>query len=336
MTWLDNSRILAMFAVVLLHAAGPVVVGSDIGTDYWWIGNLYDSMVRWCVPVFIMISGALLLDTNKKEDLNTFYTKRISKIFIPIIFWTVFYLMWASLKGAIKGQPLSLSDLTASLLSGTPHYHMWFLYMIATLYLFVPFLRKIVASSTRKELIVFSGISLMLSAINDVADIFRPEKTTIFINLFLSYVPYFVIGHLIRTSDRSHPKKILWAVFLISSTLTAVGLFVVSKKISLEAGMYFYSFLSATVIPMSISAILILKSYSRPIITTNITKKISTLTLGVYLIHPVFLETISRTGYGASDFHPAISIPLIACIVFGLSLFSAWVISRTPLLSKVI
>ena len=336
MTWLDNSRILAMFAVVFLHAAGPIVVEGDIGTEYWWVGNLYDSLMRWCVPVFIMISGALLLDTSKKEDLNTFYSKRISKIFAPIIFWTAFYLAWVSLKGVIKGNPLSVSDLATSMLSGTPHYHMWFLYMIAILYIFVPFLRKVVASSTRKELIVLSGISLILSAINDIADIFWPKKVTLFVTLFLSYIPYFFIGHLIRTADKNYSKITLWAIFSISFIFTAASFYIASKEIGIGAGMYFYSFLSVTVIPMSISAMLILRSCSRPLITSNITKKISALTLGVYLIHPVFLETISRSGYGASDFHPAISIPLIACIVFCLSLISAWAISRTPLLSKVI
>ena len=82
MIWLDNSRIIAIFSVVFLHTAASVVLGNSIGTEYWWIANLYDSFVRWCVPVLVMISGALLLDPVKKEDLSTFYRKRFSKILV--------------------------------------------------------------------------------------------------------------------------------------------------------------------------------------------------------------------------------------------------------------
>ena len=141
--WLDNSRIVAVFAVILLHTAGIVVNESDLGSEYWWIGNLYDSLVRWCVPVFLMVSGALLLDPNKDEDLGTFYIKRASRILVPVLFWSAFFLLWA----IVKGNLASLADLSARLLSGKPHYHMWFLYMIVPLYLFAPFFRKIVANS---------------------------------------------------------------------------------------------------------------------------------------------------------------------------------------------
>lgn len=111
MIWLDNSRIIAIYAVVFLHVSAGVVIGNDVGTEYWWVGNVYDSAVRWCVPVFVMISGALLLDPNKQEDLATFYTKRLSRILVPIIFWSAFFLAWAFLKGAMKGNELTVVDL---------------------------------------------------------------------------------------------------------------------------------------------------------------------------------------------------------------------------------
>ena len=83
MIWLDNSRILAVCGVVFLHVAAGVVLGHEVGTGDWWFGNVYDSVVRWCVPVFVMISGALLLDPGKKEDLSTFYKKRLARVLLP-------------------------------------------------------------------------------------------------------------------------------------------------------------------------------------------------------------------------------------------------------------
>ena len=67
MIWVDNARILAVFAVVVLHVAAVVVLGiEDLDNLNWWVANIIDSSVRWCVPTFVMISGLLLLDPNKE------------------------------------------------------------------------------------------------------------------------------------------------------------------------------------------------------------------------------------------------------------------------------
>lgn len=102
MVWINNAKIVAMFAVVIVHVAATFVLNSPIGSSNWWVGNLYESAARWSVPVFVMLSGALLLHPNKQESLSVFYKKRLSRILVPLIFWSLFYLLWASLKGGGK------------------------------------------------------------------------------------------------------------------------------------------------------------------------------------------------------------------------------------------
>ena len=66
--WTDSTRVLAALAVVMLHAAVPIVAGpAALGSPAWWAGNLYDALVRWCVPAFVMVSGALLLAPHRGE-----------------------------------------------------------------------------------------------------------------------------------------------------------------------------------------------------------------------------------------------------------------------------
>lgn len=336
MAWLDNSRIIAIFAVVFLHVAAYAVIGSDIGTASWWVGNLYDSLVRWCIPVFVMISGALLLDPSKKEDLTTFYIKRFSRILIPIIFWSVFFLLWATLKAAAKDETILIVDIVKRLLSGQPYLHLWFLYMIIMLYLFTPFFRKIIANSSRREITVLVVFTFVLSALNALAVKFGLVESKLFINLFLSYIPYFFLGYLVRTSASDYPRRILWGIFGASVILTAVGYYAVARNIGMDAGQYFYSYLSITVIPMSVSVMYLLKLWTKPIGSERLTKKVSALTLGVYLIHPIFLEIIQYAGYGPLAFNQAISIPFITVIVFSLSLSGAWVINKMPYIKLVI
>lgn len=334
MVWLDNSRVIAIFAVVFLHVAAIAVTGSVLGTEYWWIGNLYDSLVRWSVPVFVMISGALLLDPNKKEDLKTFYSKRLSKLFIPVLFWSLFYLLWDMLKSFIKGEPLSLVDLAKRLLSGAPHYHMWFLYMIIPLYFFTPFFRKILVNSTRSEITTLVFVSMFLSMLNGFCNSLFSTPSFIFTNWFLSYIPFFFLGYLIRSDERNYSKLILWGTFLVSFTLTAIGYYIVANKKNL--GGYFYNYTSITVVPMSVSVMYLLKSWVLPIGNVALTRKLSILTLGVYLIHPVILETLLYLGYGPFIFYPLISIPILVIFVFFLSLIGAWLLHKTPYLFRII
>ncbi|MEZ4526983.1 MAG: acyltransferase family protein [Desulfobacterales bacterium] len=336
MIWLDNSRIIAAFAAVFLHTAAALVKGSYIGTEYWWTGNFYDSFVRWCVPVFVMISGALLLDPGKKEDLKTFYRKRASKIAVPVLFWSAFFSLWTMLKGMIKQDIPSLFDIIKEVGSGTPYYHMWFLYMIIPLYLVTPFFRKIIVTSTRAELTLLVVFIFLMAALNAAFSKIFPCGSELFTNWFLSYIQYFFLGHLIRTSNRRFPKTILWGVFLLSVCLTAFGVYIVAVDINLNTGLYFRGYLSITVIPMSISIMYLLKSWTIPVINEKFTKKLALLTFGIYLIHPIVLEIIKYSNIGLLNFHPVASIPVTALIVFALSLIASWGIDQVPYLNHVI
>lgn len=336
MIWLDNSRIFAIYAVVFLHVAAGVVTRNDIGTQHWWFGNIYDSVVRWCIPVFVMISGALLLDPNKKEDLLTFYKKRLSRILLPILFWSVFFLCRDFFQDSVKGSEPTGIELLKRLLSGKPHFHMWFLYMILSLYIFTPFFRKIVAHSTKNELIFLVVVLFVFAAGNSAYEDFYSGPPKLFVNWFLSYTPYFFSGYLIRQDNTYPSKAILLIIFALSSIFTVLGCYFVGVKSNLTKGFYFYNYLSVTVIPMSISIMYFLKQMTSPIFSQNFSMKLSTLALGVYLIHPLILEHLNYKGLGAMLFNPIISIPVVATFVFVTSLVSAWIIYQVPYLRRTI
>ena len=337
MIWLDNSRILATFAVVLLHVSAGFVLENDIGTEYWWIGNIYDSMTRWCVPVFIMISGALLLGSNNQEKLTTFYRKRLSRILIPIVAWSAFFMIWIFARDVVPDNDLSLIEFLNKLLFGIIFYsHMWFLYMILGLYLFTPFFRKIIMHSSNNELLLFIAVTFIISAINYRYKTFGSDGIKLFINWFLLYVPFFFLGYFIRQDNHYPSRLLLWGIFLISFILTFIGCYVVAKNIDLDSGLYFYGYLSVTIIPMSISLIYILKAWNKPIFNLLFTKRLSILTLGIYLIHPVIFSVIPYKQYCAINLHPIISIPVTAFVGFIISTSIVLIIYKIPYLKRTI
>ena len=158
-------------------------------------GNVVDAFSRWCVPVFVMISGALLLAPGKTEGAGTFYRKRAARVLVPLLFWSAFYLLWVFIKGSLKGNPPGAAALLHRIAIGEPYYHLWFLYMLVPLYLVTPLLCQIVARTTRKQLTWLVALAFVLAALNAIDARLSPRSGTFFPAWFLSYVPYFLLGH---------------------------------------------------------------------------------------------------------------------------------------------
>ena len=338
--WLNNSRILAIFVVILAHSADVVIVTNQIGTYNWWVGNVYDILGRWSVPVFVMVSGALLLNPSRKENLNTFYQKRLSRILLPILFWSAIYILITVRFGEYwLGYSPSISLILMDLAAGKPFFHLWFLYMILGLYLFTPFLRKIVENTTRKELKLFVILCFSAAMINFAyTEIFSTvEQPKTFITLFLEYVPFFFAGYLIKTSDVRPNKLILWAIIIFSITFSVAGRYFFGLHKNINLGYYIFDSLSITLVPMSISIMLLLKSWVKPIINTRFTSKLASLTLGIYVIHPLVWIFVYYLGYdGTNVTQPIISIPIIAAGGYILSMLVTWFISGIPILKRII
>ncbi|MCC7146685.1 MAG: acyltransferase family protein [Phycisphaeraceae bacterium] len=337
MPWINNARIATIFAVVFLHTAATGVNKTPPGTVPWWVMNVGDSMVRWCVPVFVMISGALLLDPNKQESLTLFYRKRLARILIPTLFWSMFYLLWLVFKSNLPGRdPVTLTDLLWRAVSGNSYYHLWFLYMLSGLYLFTPFFRKIVAQSSLTELCILTGVSMLTAA---TAIAFQHGKSTdpgMFASWFLFFIPYFIFGHIITRITRPPPTWLLWTLFTASSAATAIGFYYESihglwASGDLFSGSdYFYSYHSVTVIPMSASVVCLLQKWRRPIVSSQTAQRIALLTLGIYVIHPAILEGLAMFNITVLRWTPLCSMPMIATLVFLISLLAAVAIHQLP------
>jgi surface polysaccharide O-acyltransferase-like enzyme len=337
--WLDNTRILAIFAVVFLHVTADIVTNvENLNSMQWWTGNIYDALVRWCVPVFVMLSGALSLSEEKNESMSVFYRKRAARLLIPILFWSFIFFAWSLFKGIAKGHPHSLSYFFNRLVSGTPYPHMWFLYMIIGLYFSTPFIKLIIRNTSKNELYLFVAALFYLSATNILYQHFMLDKIShLFTNRFLTFLPYYILGHIIATSVIKINNKYLLLIFTISVLLTASGCFLLGKSNGLHQGVYFYNYLSITVIPMSISIMFLFKKMTTPIIgNLKFNSRFAGIVLGIYLVHPIIIELLKYRGIYAPQYTALISVPLISILVFVISAILAWSIHQTPYLRRTI
>ena len=91
--WISNSRVLATVCVVLLHVASSVLYKyNQVPNSHWWIGNVYDSFVRFSVPLFLMITGALLL--GRQHDYPIFLKRKVYKNLFAICLLDSYLYHW--------------------------------------------------------------------------------------------------------------------------------------------------------------------------------------------------------------------------------------------------
>ena len=85
--YISLASVLSAIAVVYLHANGCFWTFST--SRYWFTANIIESVFYFAVPIFFMISGAMLIDFNKKYGLKEYFQKRIHKTVIPYIVWSL-------------------------------------------------------------------------------------------------------------------------------------------------------------------------------------------------------------------------------------------------------
>lgn len=334
--YLTALRVFACFAVVVLHTTMNFVtkIQNTHGVS-WWIGNVVDSSVRWCIPAFVLISGALLLDPAKVESTRIFFTKRANRLIIPLIFWSIFYFV---ARAFLDPRGFTVNIIIHDLIYGIPFHHLWYLYMILGIFLFTPALRAYVKCSGSTDRLITLVTIFVISAIYSLF-IGLPK---IIIALFLPYLGYFIAGYHLRfmAPTKISNKYLVIAIF-VAITITALGTGLLVDKLGKDKGFLLYDYLSPMVMIAAI-AIFILFKRMESIFRTNkriytIMDKLSPATLGIYLIHPIIIIGLYKLGgIGTILSFPLISIPAISILTFLISSLLILIVIKIPYLRRTV
>ena len=352
--WLDILRIFSIISMITLHVAANYMPYENIDGYNFIVMNLYDSAVRFCVPIFLMISGALFL-SKEKIDIKTLYKKNILRLLIALVFWNFIYAIFMNRQVLF---PLTFSSIGNLLKTfNTYHYHLPFLCSLIGLYILSPLLNKLVKDKDLFKYfliisIIFAVIIPTIKFFPAFADLVYGENkyTTVFYTLtnwlfkidipvIGSYLVYFLYGYFLYTADTSKKQNIIYFLGLLGFILT----FSLTQLFShiLQATYFnFYSYNSFNVF-MQASAIFIFfkekvsKISLKPVIQKVIIT-LSTCSFGIYLIHEIFNMLSIKNHLASVDFNPIISIPIISISIFLISFIIIFIISKIPILKKYI
>ncbi|MCA9369902.1 MAG: acyltransferase family protein [Pseudomonadales bacterium] len=330
--YLDVLKILAIVAVVAIHSsAGLLYLYTSIPSLDWWTTNILHALSRWAVPVFIMASGALLLKPNAQEPASVFYKKRVARVAIPLVFWWLFYLFWVN-KSNVVGM-LSPSFLKHTLLYQAPQYHLYFLFIIAGLYVVTPLLRSIFSQLSPKNTI---GL---------VALFFAPFLTwwhrDFLYVLWIPFLFYYTAPKALEYTQHLVKKTWLVATFLSASLLI---LLLTSYRFFTNhwSPTYFYDYTNPIVAMQAISIFLLFQKkepYFQSLShgTQSMLSQLAGLTFGVYLISP-FVQDMVWDWFKLSESFQVSTPTLLMHIVLSViaSFLLSFMISKTPFLKKTI
>jgi surface polysaccharide O-acyltransferase-like enzyme len=325
--WLDYLRVVSTLAVIIIHVSAIGVMTLNVGTTDWLISNLYESFSRFCVPVFFMISGALLL--SKDNELKEFFKKRFIRIIPPLFFWSIVYFVFHHKKYLLEGFELVpfFEKLIRSFFYGS-EYHLSFVYILIGLYLCIPILRKWIQNSTPFYLVYFIGIWFfsILYRIPSIV-IYLPK---IDISNFSGYIGYMVLGYYLF--KRNFKYKYLYIVLFIASTgITFLG----TQYFSLHKGVlydYFYGYLSINIVFASSFLFLFFKNTNFNIKgLDSIVGVISRYSFGIYLVHALVLKLLNQLSVNMFITNPVLSIPIVSILCLVISLGIVFIVSKLPM-----
>lgn len=335
----DAIRVLGCLAVILLHVStNGASSSSPIGSWDWWIYNVASSACRWAVPVFLMLSGALLLHPRKTETPGHFYRKRASRIGPPLLLWSAFYFLWARLRTSPSASPaLLIKGFLGSLLYGGPHFHLYFLFVLLGLYLCVPMLRLLVRSVEPRALRSLACLLLLAAMLETLCRKASGWGLDSFL-MFTPYVGYFLLGHCLSIQHAGHRRlRRAWTAAVACTILTALGTaYTLSHWRNVEFAYYFWDNLSPTVICLSVAVFVLLGSAAsapafRRFLESPPAQTLSACSFGIYLVHPFFLELLTIGGLRPAAAHSWVYLPAAFGITAGASFLTTALIRKVPL-----
>lgn len=339
--YLDVLNILAILAVISMHMNGIVHINPNVRA--WNTSLIIECIMYWAVPIFMMISGATLMNYREKYDTKTFFKKRATKILIPFLFWTVFMFLW---KGATKQlNDFNYNDvryLLNAFFSNQEEGTYYFLFEILGIYLTMPMFSLLTKKEYRKTLwgivIAFFIFNGFLPNILGLFEIYWNEALSIRINGYLIYV---LLGYLLSTENLEKKQRILIYIgALIGLIYRYTTTFILSKASGIVTRTTWGGYFSWHCMLLSCAVFIFIKGLQldkRLKNRTRIIKLLSTISgcsFGIYLIHMIikYYLTYWLNWNVYSWSYRTIGIIITYCI----SLCVVYLLKKIPYLNRVV
>lgn len=340
-------RILAMFLVLFNHTEtkGFTLYTLEQGTLLHWFYLTLSIFVKVAVPIFFMISGALLLP--KEESIKELYQKRVLKIVLVLTgCHFVNYIYFLGRKISL----FSLSHFLERVYTGKGVLALWFLYAYLAFLVMLPFLRKLVKNMKEKDyhymIILFLIIQIVyvMEYLLWQGEVSYNESFSLFITSTIVFYP--LLGHYIENCQtqaadaKSVIKKLLFLsviVILITGVLTQYRCYMVGEWEENSSQKFFECFIFIPAITVYLASKQFFDTHSVNKIVKRGIEIAGTCSFGVYLFEYIYRVRTEKIFHFLSRFLPV----LPACLIWifcacSMGVIITYVLKKIPLVRKFI
>lgn len=341
-------RIVAAFTVVFQHTVTSVWYDVPVDTGDFFALNFLNSIARFGVGVFIMISGAFMLSPKYPHSPQKILRKNLVRILILLVAWVCIYGVVDAIREGVRNG-LGIGESVVNILAApldlfvAPPTHLWFLYAIAGLYVITPALRVFTEHASKHMVLyviaIFFMFGLVIPTVNHLlaklAHFHMYQNigirgATTFAGFYLTgfYISQYGLGRIAR--------RVLYGLALISWFIA----FFYSTYFSLVKDapneFFFGNFRPMTFLIAAAVFCFFRTRYGERRTSDTRILDISKCMLGVYLLHPMFIKIFYGLKLSLLEPHPLITAPLMAVVFFGLSLGAVFLFRLIPGVKKIL
>lgn len=332
-------RIIGSIGIIMIHVTAFNWYSNKVDFN-WQVNNSLNLLSHWAIPLFIFISGHIFLGLKKDFTIKDFYLKYIPNLILIILIWGIIYGFYQYNNFSIQ----IFKNILKDIITGKAFIHLWYLYMLIGLYVVTPILKIFVNKASKSEFLYYLFISTLIMII--IPHFFSIWKfrafeslfNSLYIEIFNGYVYYYMLGGFMFKYDFTSKQKKLIYLLTVSITIITIAFTILMSNYNEIATTYFSGTFSPISLMLLLSIFLLSKKVTSNIKANNLTilKEISSLTMGIYLIHFYIVNLFGYNGLNSNFINPIIGAPLIAIIIFTISLIVSFVISKVPFLKFII
>ncbi len=335
----DILRIVASFSIVLLHVSASYWSVVDIYGSEFQVMTIYNSLTRFAVPVFFMLSGVFLAAPQRENDA---VVKRVLKIVILFYIWSAFYAFQGVAVDILKddfSQEVWRASIERFIFG---HVHMWFLQMLCGFYILIPIARQICAKkeAVRYYVLLWILFRYLIPCLTSIfqLDTVQARIDSLGLDILVGNFGYFLLGYYLNMIDIK--KQMRWIVYIlgiVSVFMTAILTVWDCRK----TGTYVETWFSPASINVLLMSIAVFTVFKYSIVFEKgrkpyMWKKLANYTFFVYMFHMFIIEKLNLIGITTVSYPAIISIPVLTIFIFLVSLLGAFIVDHVKVLRKIL
>lgn len=337
----DLLRIFSILAVISIHIHSSLFFKYNSDEPFnWWVSNILFSATKWAVPVFVMLSGAFILDPSKSFTLKNGLLKKVLKLLVPFIAWTI--ICKVSAIAFLPTEGLTRLELLVLVVKNNLlTYHLWFLYMLLGLYFISPIIRAFIKNEPESILIVI--LVCFIANIALVSFLYFDVERVVYNPLyyFTGFIFYFLSGYyLLHQPVKRIYENSIYILAAISFLIAVIMNYLLLGHQILRWDIFIDN-LSPVIMMISLAVFLFFQRVPwQNIFSTKasrIVRQLSNHCYGVYLVHTIILGAFRYYfNFKLESLNIIFGIAWGTISIFVVSLLIVISIKKIKLLEKII